>query len=953
MPIVTDNYKLSLTQDDRVIRIRCSQNDTSRQVKFTIYNNGMPFTIPSGLSVSVRGIKQNGNIFSKSCSYSGSVVTLNLDSQITNVAGISVAELVFTDSGGGKIGTSNFIFQVEYDPLLRGTIDVTEETPTEYISDLISMVEALSARVNNIVAPEGEASLSEVVDARLSGYSGITYQSLKARIDADFALIEIPDIDDTLSNVGDAAEASRTGFEFASVKKRIENISPLVAFSWTPTLGSINTSTGGANTSSTRVRSAGANLPVMKHGDYLECNYGKYQIRVFAYNGTLSTNNFIGEITSDWTSGIVAIPDAYIGKQIAWMVRDKDDANLTNLVNTFSDIVFYLNSGSDTELDELSSNVVQNKAIAVPINKLMNSRSKYSDWIVGKAINLSVGIGNVVNLNPTTNENVRYQVIDCSGGDVFTISGVGSDTQRLFGFVNDNNELLSVASMDTKYSYHIVVAPEDADKLIVQNLVEYIPIVGDIPVYSGVHDDFNCGQRKIAEENVSWVQRSLTTSGYSVNAKNLTTTYWIGINRGQTLKIENKSKNHNIAVYSIKDNVIRLASVGGYKNGYSRLEFKDYTCAYMIRMQNSGNTTIPVTDGQYVDVKIINECLYDVPTAYPARGNIKNVCYERNYALLNNNINCVVSDLNENGQLVESTTRCVITLPKHGLVEVKSRLPGGMFKVVKVSGNSATWLVEEWSYYTYRYIGDGTSEYLCLVGWAPEGTATMTVDKALDAISVYSIFDVGRVIERHKHILNGKKVAFIGDSITQGRFAKFAGSVNATAVKPFGELIAEYVNDYNYGNFGIGGAYVSNGGGLTWKSLLTNCDKVSGYDVVFVLGGTNDYGGNISSSDFTSDFISVVTELMNNNSEVVVCTPLFRTSKTGKNTADLYLYDYAGIIKSSAESKEIKCIDLYSITNNGLFVDYLPDGLHPDEAGHKILADVILQEYEDLENAGT
>lgn len=192
MAIVTDNYYLSLTQDNRVLRVRCSQGDSSRNINLILYNNGSVFTIPSGVSASVRGVRQNGSVFSKSCSIMSNRtgVVLALNSAINGVEGVAVAEIVLTDGSGNKVGTSNFIIQVESNLLLRGTVEVSEESPVEYISDLIDVVDALNARVNNIISPSGDASLSEVVDARLSGYSSTTYQNLKARIDGDFASID-------------------------------------------------------------------------------------------------------------------------------------------------------------------------------------------------------------------------------------------------------------------------------------------------------------------------------------------------------------------------------------------------------------------------------------------------------------------------------------------------------------------------------------------------------------------------------------------------------------------------------------------------------------------------------------------------------------------------------------------------------------------------------------------
>lgn len=61
--------------------------------------------------------------------------------------------------------------------------------------------QALSTRIDNIVAPEGDPSLTEVSDARVSGST--TYNTLKARLDADKAAIgtEISQLSESLEDV--------------------------------------------------------------------------------------------------------------------------------------------------------------------------------------------------------------------------------------------------------------------------------------------------------------------------------------------------------------------------------------------------------------------------------------------------------------------------------------------------------------------------------------------------------------------------------------------------------------------------------------------------------------------------------------------------------------------------------------------------------------------------------
>ncbi len=325
----------------------------------------------------------------------------------------------------------------------------------------------------------------------------------------------------------------------------------------------------------------------------------------------------------------------------------------------------------------------------------------------------------------------------------------------------------------------------------------------------------------------------------------------------------------------------------------------------------------------------------------------KILCYNRVFAYINPSLLCENKTINNDGTLSESTTQCVIHLPKTGCVEVRMQRANGMFKVAMVSNATVTWLDQDWNYYQTRYVGDGESDYYALCAETPDATATITVDDAKDRIAVYQFVDVGTT-QNVASTLNGQHVAAIGDSITQGRFRKFAETgLTWSAAKPFIGLIGETANDADYGNYGIGGALVS---GTEWRSLLQNCAKVTGYDVVFICGGTNDYGGNVSQSVFTAAYQTVVDTLKANNTEVVACSPVYRTSKTGPNTQGLTLQDYSDIIKNVAEAKEIKYIDLYTLTNDGTFITYCPDGLHPDEVGQKIIADLIISQYETLSN---
>jgi hypothetical protein len=96
----------------------------------------------------------------------------------------------------------------------------------------------------------------------------------------------------------------------------------------------------------------------------------------------------------------------------------------------------------------------------------------------GYNINLSVGVGNIVNMNPEPIGYYRYAVIDCEEGDKFTINGTGGNSPRLWGFVDANNILLSVANVNETASELLLVAPKGTAKLIINTNTDSISYTG-------------------------------------------------------------------------------------------------------------------------------------------------------------------------------------------------------------------------------------------------------------------------------------------------------------------------------------------------------------------------------------------------------------------------------------------------------------------------------------------
>ena len=216
--------------------------------------------------------------------------------------------------------------------------------------------------------------------------------------------------------------------------------------------------------------------------------------------------------------------------------------------------------------------------------------------------------------------------------------------------------------------------------------------------------------------------------------------------------------------------------------------------------------------------------------------------------------------------------------------------------------------------------------------------------------------------------LKGKKVIFLGDSITEGWAADSPEKIyHAVMKKDLG--LAEARNE------GVSGTRIARqDGGLVEfrEDFNKRYDRMNkDADVLFIFGGTNDFGhgtakiGNIDDEDVYTFYGGLNTLLKKavcdfGKNNVIVLTPMHRFTENnprgdGSKEADgLLLIDYVNIIKERAKFFGAQVIDLFSDerlnpnTPEGAKFSY--DGLHPNNEGHNLLAKVIEENLENLKD---
>ena len=210
--------------------------------------------------------------------------------------------------------------------------------------------------------------------------------------------------------------------------------------------------------------------------------------------------------------------------------------------------------------------------------------------------------------------------------------------------------------------------------------------------------------------------------------------------------------------------------------------------------------------------------------------------------------------------------------------------------------------------------------------------------------------------------LQGLKINFLGDSITEGH------GCSDEALRFADRIAAEYgaiTRCYGIGGTRLARQKAPSGNprhDLDFPSRVAEMDPDA--DVVVVFGGTNDFGHGDAPfgtpADRTADtFCGALHELYTSlltkypRAQFVIITPLHRSTENEPNMHGKVLKDYVDEIRAAAEYYSLPVLDLYAGYGVQPAVPmmketYMPDGLHPNDAGHVILTNKIVKFIESL-----
>lgn len=201
-----------------------------------------------------------------------------------------------------------------------------------------------------------------------------------------------------------------------------------------------------------------------------------------------------------------------------------------------------------------------------------------------------------------------------------------------------------------------------------------------------------------------------------------------------------------------------------------------------------------------------------------------------------------------------------------------------------------------------------------------------------------------------------KKIVCLGDSITAAANLEDLEDYQQYSYPAY---LKEFLGAGSVENLGIGGSSI----GRYWENAFVDRykDIPQDADIILIMGGTND-GFCVSQEEFGTmekreerTFIGDLDELMRGlkenypEAEIIFVTPLPNVLHDMLRKERDYLlpqFMIADAVKALGEEYEISVIDLYSSNlldshDAAVIYNYMPDGVHCNQQGYKVLAGEI------------
>lgn len=176
--------------------------------------------------------------------------------------------------------------------------------------------------------------------------------------------------------------------------------------------------------------------------------------------------------------------------------------------------------------DRFAVNEAEISEVNESLQHTLNGLATYdiiSGYTNDKILDTSVGVGNTVSTTTLKATGRRHVIIDASEGENFIINGSGASSARLWCFVDSDYKILSVADANVSATDLRVIAPANASKLIIQNLItaedSYRVAVKDIPQSEGEINLFAYPMYTGWANSTRWVQVSGTAKHVVIPVK--------------------------------------------------------------------------------------------------------------------------------------------------------------------------------------------------------------------------------------------------------------------------------------------------------------------------------------------------------------------------------------------------------------------------------------------------